>query len=173
MTESSTPPGVGPTPVFLELVELLDAGSASYRIIEHPAAGKSEEVALIRGTEVGQGANAMACRLQMKRPYRGITTIADDRCSRSVGSPGETGENSPSSEAVPISQARPCLCLDTNQSRTRLFLWANELLININSVANNQFSCSMCFKHSSSNDTTYLCATLHGNANHKTRSMRS
>jgi Ala-tRNA(Pro) deacylase len=65
MTELSTPPGVGPTPVFLKLVELLDAGAAGYRVIEHPAAGKSEEVARIRGTEVGQGAKAMACKLQI------------------------------------------------------------------------------------------------------------
>lgn len=65
MTELLTPPGVGPTPVFLKLVQLLDAGSASYRVIEHPAAGKSEEVARIRGTEVGQGAKAMACKLQV------------------------------------------------------------------------------------------------------------
>lgn len=65
MTESSNPPGVGPTPVFLKLVELLDTQRASYRVIEHPAAGRSEEVARIRGTEVGQGAKAMACKLQI------------------------------------------------------------------------------------------------------------
>ena len=65
MTEPMTPPGVGRTPVFHELVQLLDAGSASYRVIEHPAAGKSEEVARIRGTQLGQGAKAMACKLQL------------------------------------------------------------------------------------------------------------
>jgi Ala-tRNA(Pro) deacylase len=57
--------GIGPTPVFQKLVDLLDAGAARYRVIEHPAAGKSEEVARIRGTEVGQGAKAMACKLQV------------------------------------------------------------------------------------------------------------
>ena len=61
MTESSNPPGVSPTPVFVKLVDLLDAQKARYRVIGHPAAGKSEEVARIRGTEVGQGAKAMAC----------------------------------------------------------------------------------------------------------------
>jgi Ala-tRNA(Pro) deacylase len=65
MTEPSNPPGVGPTATFLKLVELLDAQGARYRVIEHPAAGKSEEVASIRGTEVGQGAKAMACKLQV------------------------------------------------------------------------------------------------------------
>jgi Ala-tRNA(Pro) deacylase len=64
MTDTSSQPGIGPTPVFQQLVSLLDAGGARYRVIEHPAAGRSEEVARIRGTEVGQGAKAMACKLQ-------------------------------------------------------------------------------------------------------------
>ncbi|MFC5479639.1 hypothetical protein [Massilia suwonensis] len=50
MSETPNPPGVGPTPVFLKLAELLDTRQARYRVIEHPAAGKSEEVARIRGT---------------------------------------------------------------------------------------------------------------------------
>jgi len=65
MTDTTTPAGLGPTPVFQQLVSLLDGGNARYRVIEHPAAGKSEEVARIRGTEVGQGAKAMACKLQV------------------------------------------------------------------------------------------------------------
>lgn len=65
MNQSIQAPGVGPTPVFCQLVELLSAAGARYRVIEHPAAGKSEEVARIRGTEVGQGAKAMACKLKM------------------------------------------------------------------------------------------------------------
>jgi len=65
MNDTSAPAGIGPTPVFQKLVTLLDDGAARYRTIEHPAAGKSEEVARIRGTEVGQGAKAMACKLQV------------------------------------------------------------------------------------------------------------
>lgn len=65
MTDTTTPAGLGPTPVFQQLVSLLDGGNARYRVIEHPAAGKSEEVARIRGTVVGQGAKAMACKLQV------------------------------------------------------------------------------------------------------------
>lgn len=61
----SGPAGTGPTPVFQKLVGLLDGQGARYRVIEHPAAGKSEEVARIRGTEVGQGAKAMACKLKV------------------------------------------------------------------------------------------------------------
>jgi Ala-tRNA(Pro) deacylase len=48
--------------MFDELVKLLDSQSARYRVLEHPAEGKSEEVARIRGTEPGQGAKAMLCR---------------------------------------------------------------------------------------------------------------
>ena len=43
---------------FEKLTALLDANQASYRVVEHPTAGKSEEVAKIRGTQIGQGAKA-------------------------------------------------------------------------------------------------------------------
>jgi Ala-tRNA(Pro) deacylase len=65
MNDTALQPGLGPTRTFQDLVALLDGGGARYRVIEHPAAGKSEEVARIRGTEVGQGAKAMACKLQV------------------------------------------------------------------------------------------------------------
>jgi Ala-tRNA(Pro) deacylase len=65
MHDTAPQPGLGPTPTFQKLIGLLDGGGARYRVIEHPAAGKSEEVARIRGTEVGQGAKAMACKLQI------------------------------------------------------------------------------------------------------------
>jgi Ala-tRNA(Pro) deacylase len=65
MHDTSPQPGIGPTPAFQKLIGLLDGGGARYRLIEHPAAGKSEEVARMRGTEVGQGAKAMACKLQI------------------------------------------------------------------------------------------------------------
>ncbi|WP_296952012.1 YbaK/prolyl-tRNA synthetase associated domain-containing protein [uncultured Massilia sp.] len=64
-TQTADAPGIGPTPVFDRLVALLSAQDARYRVIAHPAAGKSEEVARIRGTEVGQGAKAMACKLKV------------------------------------------------------------------------------------------------------------
>jgi Ala-tRNA(Pro) deacylase len=65
MNDTTPQAGIGPTPVFRQLLALLDGGGARYRVIEHPPAGKSEEVARIRGTEVGQGAKAMACKLQV------------------------------------------------------------------------------------------------------------
>jgi Ala-tRNA(Pro) deacylase len=51
------------TPVFQQLCARLDAAGARYRVVRHPAAGTSESVAKVRGTEVGQGAKAMLCRV--------------------------------------------------------------------------------------------------------------
>ncbi len=65
MNDTASLPGIGSTPTYEKLVGLLSREGARYRVIEHPAAGKSEEVARIRGTEVGQGAKAMACKLKV------------------------------------------------------------------------------------------------------------
>ncbi len=48
--------------VFEQLVALLEANHARFRIIEHPAEGRSDVVAALRGTKPGQGAKAMLCR---------------------------------------------------------------------------------------------------------------
>lgn len=47
---------------FENLVTLLETHHARFRTIEHPAEGKSDLVAKIRGTTPGQGAKAMLCR---------------------------------------------------------------------------------------------------------------
>jgi Ala-tRNA(Pro) deacylase len=47
---------------FENLVSLLEAEGARFRVIEHPPEGKSDLVAQIRGTTPGQGAKAMLCR---------------------------------------------------------------------------------------------------------------
>lgn len=57
MTESAS------FPVFEALCRLLDQHQATYRVVYHANAGKSEEVARIRGTEVGQGAKALVCEI--------------------------------------------------------------------------------------------------------------
>ena len=49
---------------FEKLTALLDKHQACYRVVEHPTAGKSEEVAKIRGTELGQGAKALVCKVK-------------------------------------------------------------------------------------------------------------
>lgn len=48
--------------MFEQLENLLRSQGASFRVIEHPPAGKSDEVARIRGTAPGQGAKAMLCK---------------------------------------------------------------------------------------------------------------
>jgi len=47
--------------VFDQLVALLRAGNARFRVLEHPAEGQSDAVARIRGTRPEQGAKAMLC----------------------------------------------------------------------------------------------------------------
>ena len=49
---------------FQHLTALLDSHQARYRVVEHSSAGKSEEVAKIRGTELGQGAKALVCKVK-------------------------------------------------------------------------------------------------------------
>lgn len=49
---------------FRQLTALLDSHQACYRVVEHSSAGKSEEVAKIRGTEIGQGAKALVCKVK-------------------------------------------------------------------------------------------------------------
>jgi Ala-tRNA(Pro) deacylase len=49
--------------VFKSLLQLLEETQAHFRVVTHVLAGKSEEVALARGTEVGQGAKALVCEI--------------------------------------------------------------------------------------------------------------
>lgn len=49
---------------FEKLTALLDQNHARYRVVEHSSAGKSEDVAKIRGTQIGQGAKALVCTLK-------------------------------------------------------------------------------------------------------------
>ncbi len=49
--------------VFERLVDLFTAEKARFRIVEHDAEGRSELVAAVRGTEVGQGAKALVCEV--------------------------------------------------------------------------------------------------------------
>ncbi|MDG2944043.1 YbaK/prolyl-tRNA synthetase associated domain-containing protein [Exercitatus varius] len=49
---------------FENLTALLIHHQARYRVVEHVSAGKSEEVAQIRGTAIGQGAKALVCKVK-------------------------------------------------------------------------------------------------------------
>lgn len=46
------------------LVDFLLQNKINYSIIHHLAEGKSDEVAKVRGTEVGQGAKALVCKIK-------------------------------------------------------------------------------------------------------------
>lgn len=50
--------------IFMQLTQLLDKNNAKYRVMEHLTAGKSEEVAKIRGTQLGQGAKGLVCHVK-------------------------------------------------------------------------------------------------------------
>lgn len=56
--------------VFERLQALLAQHHARHRLINHPAAGRSVEVAAIRGTEVSQGAKALVCRVKISSNVR-------------------------------------------------------------------------------------------------------
>ena len=56
--------------VFERLQALLIQNQARYRLLEHAAAGRSVEVAAIRGTEVSQGAKALVCRVKISSNQR-------------------------------------------------------------------------------------------------------
>jgi len=64
---------------FDALVSLLDANAARYRVLEHPAEGRSDLVAQIRGTAPGQGAKAMLCRSKDGEPAYALVVLPGDR----------------------------------------------------------------------------------------------
>lgn len=50
--------------IHQQLLALLDAHQARYRVMEHEAVGKCEAVSEIRGTALGQGAKALVCKVK-------------------------------------------------------------------------------------------------------------
>ncbi|HCH50860.1 MAG TPA: YbaK/prolyl-tRNA synthetase associated domain-containing protein [Proteus sp.] len=50
--------------IFEQLTSLLNDNQATYRVVEHSTAGRSEEVAKIRGTQLGQGAKGLVCHVK-------------------------------------------------------------------------------------------------------------
>jgi len=53
-----------------QLRALLDEQGIAYKLLHHAAEGRSEEVAAIRGTAVGQGAKALVCRVKISSTKR-------------------------------------------------------------------------------------------------------
>lgn len=61
------------------LIALLDQEGAQYRLLEHPAEGRSEQIAAIRGTAPGQGAKAMLCKSKDGAPQWLLCILPGDR----------------------------------------------------------------------------------------------
>lgn len=53
-----------PENIFEILCTRLTQNNAQFRVMEHPSAGRSEVVAALRGTELGQGAKALVCHVK-------------------------------------------------------------------------------------------------------------
>jgi len=64
--------------VFERLQHLLTEAGARFRVVEHVLEGNSERVAAVRGTEVGQGAKAMLCKLK-NVDFHVMTIVPGDR----------------------------------------------------------------------------------------------
>jgi Ala-tRNA(Pro) deacylase len=56
--------------VHERLTALLDERGIGYRLLRHAAEGRSEAVAALRGTAVGQGAKALVCRVKLTSTQR-------------------------------------------------------------------------------------------------------
>lgn len=66
-----TPENAAPSAdIHARLVALLEAGGVAYRLLYHAAEGRSEHVAALRGTAVGQGAKALVCRVKLSANKR-------------------------------------------------------------------------------------------------------
>lgn len=53
-----------PLPTYERLISLLDKATARFRVVTHAPVGKCAEVAMLRGTKLGQGAKALVCRVK-------------------------------------------------------------------------------------------------------------
>ena len=72
--------------VLDKLIDLFEKGEAHFRVLEHPAAGKSSQsVAEIRGTQLGQGAKALVCHVKGNgvKPYALAILPADKQADLS------------------------------------------------------------------------------------------
>jgi Ala-tRNA(Pro) deacylase len=56
--------------VFDMLKAMLEKNGIAHKVMEHEAEGRSEAIAAIRGTAVGQGAKALVCRVKISANKR-------------------------------------------------------------------------------------------------------
>jgi Ala-tRNA(Pro) deacylase len=65
--------------VFENLIALLEREQARFRVLEHPAEGRCDVVAAMRGTAPGQGAKAMLCKSKADDQALVLAILPGDR----------------------------------------------------------------------------------------------
>ena len=69
------------TKMFGKITSLLETNGARFRVMEHEAAGKSEEIAKIRGNELCRSAKAMVVAVKMKSgEVQHVVTVLPASC---------------------------------------------------------------------------------------------
>lgn len=96
---------------FARLTALLDEHQARYRVVEHPMAGKSEEVAKIRGTQLGQGAKALVCHVKGNGVKQHVLAIlpADQQADLSALAHGIGGTRASLASPVEVDALTDCV----------------------------------------------------------------
>lgn len=69
-TSADAPTSAEAPSIHERLIARLDEAGIAYRLLRHAAEGRSEAVAAIRGTAVGQGAKALVCRVKLSSTQR-------------------------------------------------------------------------------------------------------
>lgn len=96
---------------FDRLSALLNEQQARYRVVEHPTAGKSEEVAKIRGTQLGQGAKALLCHVKGNCIKQHVLAIlpADKQADLSAVAHGIGGTRASLASPVEVDTLTDCV----------------------------------------------------------------
>jgi Ala-tRNA(Pro) deacylase len=96
---------------FTRLTSLLDQQRARYRIVEHPMAGKSEDVAKIRGTQLGQGAKALVCHVKGNGIKQHVLAVlpADQQADLAALAQGVGGTRASLASPVEVNQLTDCV----------------------------------------------------------------
>lgn len=99
------------TTTFNRLTTLLDQQQARYRVVEHPMAGKSEEVAKIRGTQLGQGAKALVCHVKGNNIKQHVLAIlpADQQADLVALAQGVGGSRASLASPTEVTQLTDCV----------------------------------------------------------------
>ena len=96
---------------FDRLSALLNEQQARYRVVEHPTAGKSEEVAKIRGTQLGPGAKALLCHVTGNGIKQHVLAIlpADKQADLSAVAHGIGGTRASLASPVEVDTLTDCV----------------------------------------------------------------